>query len=131
MGTMPDHDGRLDLYDLQPPHAGIFQGRLRRIPDPQPPHQHPKPLSAGSQGNFQQLPDGNFFVGWGSAPYFSEFTPAGQTIFDVQSSWPFSSLSDRFPSRLVSPKSLIFTSFNPASTSGRAETAARHAPSEL
>jgi len=61
-------------------------------------YEHPKPLSAGSQGNFQQLPDGNFFVGWGSAPYFSEFTPAGQTIFDVRFRGPYQSYRGyRFP----------------------------------
>ncbi len=33
---------------------------------------HPSIL-AQSQGNVQRLPDGNTFVGWGSAQYFSEF----------------------------------------------------------
>ena len=54
-------------------------------------YEHPKPLSSGSQGNFQQLPDGNFFVGWGSEPYFSEFTPAGQTVFDAHFRGPYQS----------------------------------------
>jgi hypothetical protein len=54
-------------------------------------YEHPKPLSSGSQGNFQQLPDGNFFVGWGSEPYFSEFTPAGRTVFDAHFRGPYQS----------------------------------------
>jgi hypothetical protein len=44
---------------------------------------HPKPLSAGSQGNMQGLPGGDFFVGWGPVPYFSEFSPSGQLLFDA------------------------------------------------
>jgi Arylsulfotransferase (ASST) len=44
---------------------------------------HPKPLSSGSQGNIQALPDGDFFVGWGPVPYFSEFSPSGQLLFDA------------------------------------------------
>ncbi len=44
---------------------------------------HPKPLSSGSQGDIQGLPGGNYFVGWGPVPYFSEFSPSGQLLFDV------------------------------------------------
>jgi hypothetical protein len=44
---------------------------------------HPKPLSSASQGNIQGLPGGNFFLGWGPVPYFSEFSPSGQLLFDV------------------------------------------------
>ncbi len=39
-------------------------------------------LLAGSQGNDQVLADGNSFVGWGEDPYFSEFSSAGQMLFD-------------------------------------------------
>jgi hypothetical protein len=42
---------------------------------------HSPPLSAPSQGDFQPLPRGNWFVGWGQEPYFSEFGPAGQLLF--------------------------------------------------
>jgi hypothetical protein len=44
---------------------------------------HSKPLLAASQGNFQQLPEGNWSVGWGQEPFFSEFGPAGQLLFDA------------------------------------------------
>ena len=44
----------------------------------------PEGLSAPSQGNAQLLPSGNLFVGWGSLPYFSEFSPSGKLIFDAQ-----------------------------------------------
>ena len=36
---------------------------------------------ADTQGNVQVLPDGNVFVGWGSEPYFSEFTKDGELLF--------------------------------------------------
>jgi Arylsulfotransferase (ASST) len=45
--------------------------------------EHPTPLSAGSQGNFQTLANGDAFLGWGAAPYFSEFSPTGQLLFDA------------------------------------------------
>jgi hypothetical protein len=45
-------------------------------------YEHSAALSSGSQGNIQQMTDGNVFVGWGAAPYFSEFNAAGQLIFD-------------------------------------------------
>jgi hypothetical protein len=40
------------------------------------------PLLTGSQGNLQNLPDGNEFVGWGGEPYFSEYAPDGRLVFD-------------------------------------------------
>jgi len=45
-------------------------------------YEHPTALSSGSQGNIQQLAGGDVFVGWGSEPYFSEFSPAGQLLLD-------------------------------------------------
>jgi hypothetical protein len=44
---------------------------------------HPSPLSAGSQGNLQVLENGDAFIGWGSEPYFSEFSAGGQLLFDA------------------------------------------------
>ena len=44
---------------------------------------HPTPLLAGSQGNLQVLPNGDVFIGWGASPYFSEFSPSGQVLFDA------------------------------------------------
>ena len=35
------------------------------------------------QGNLQVLPNGNAFVGWGSAPFFSEFAREGEPLFDA------------------------------------------------
>lgn len=48
-------------------------------------YNHPsKPLTADSQGNVEALENGNMFVGWGAEPYFSEYNPAGQLVFDVK-----------------------------------------------
>ncbi|HXQ00565.1 MAG TPA: arylsulfotransferase family protein [Solirubrobacteraceae bacterium] len=44
----------------------------------------PEGLSAASQGNAQTTGEGNLFVGWGILPYFSEFNPSGQLIFNAE-----------------------------------------------
>ncbi len=45
--------------------------------------EHPRALQAGSQGNVQPLPNGDWFVDWGSEPYFTEFSPSGQVLYDA------------------------------------------------
>jgi hypothetical protein len=44
---------------------------------------HAKPLVSPSQGNFEPLPDGNWFVGWGQEPYLSEYSALGTLVFDA------------------------------------------------
>jgi Arylsulfotransferase (ASST) len=44
---------------------------------------HSTPLLAASQGDFQPLAGGNWFVGWGQEPFFSEFSSTGQLLFDA------------------------------------------------
>jgi hypothetical protein len=44
---------------------------------------HPTPLSAGSQGNFDQLPDGDWVTGWGQVPDVSLFSATGSLLFDA------------------------------------------------
>ena len=44
---------------------------------------HSPPLVAESQGNVQPLANGDWFVGWGQEPYFSEFSPEGQLLFEA------------------------------------------------
>jgi hypothetical protein len=47
-------------------------------------YEHSSPeLSSSSQGSVQTLSDGDTFVGWGSEPYFSEFGPGGQLLYDA------------------------------------------------
>jgi Arylsulfotransferase (ASST) len=42
------------------------------------------PLSTGSQGNLQSLPDGGWMVGWGGLPNLTEFNAQGQIVYDAQ-----------------------------------------------
>jgi hypothetical protein len=46
-------------------------------------YEHSPGLSSGSQGNIQLLENQNLFVGWGSEPYFSEYSASGGLLFDV------------------------------------------------
>jgi len=46
--------------------------------------EHSPGLSANFEGGAQVLPGGDLFVGWGQQPYFSEFNPSGQLIFDAR-----------------------------------------------
>jgi hypothetical protein len=44
---------------------------------------HPNQLVlAKAMGNAQLLPNGGMFVGWGTNPYFSEFSPDGKLLLD-------------------------------------------------
>jgi hypothetical protein len=45
----------------------------------------PQSVNAPSQGNVENLSNGNFFVGWGgSSPYMSEFSGSGSLVFDAR-----------------------------------------------
>jgi len=44
--------------------------------------EHSPPLLASFEGNDEQLPDQDDFVGWGQQPYFSEYNPQGKLVFD-------------------------------------------------
>jgi hypothetical protein len=46
-------------------------------------YEHQNPLVAGSQGNVQAMPGGDWMVGWGQAGYLSEVNPAGQVLFNA------------------------------------------------
>ena len=44
---------------------------------------HTPALVAESQGDVQALANGDWFVGWGAEPYFSEFDPEGKLLFEA------------------------------------------------
>jgi Arylsulfotransferase (ASST) len=44
----------------------------------------PEGLLATEEGNAQTTRNGDLFVSWGSLPYISEFSPAGQLLFNAQ-----------------------------------------------
>ncbi len=46
--------------------------------------EHLPSLLAYYEGNSQLLPDGNYMVGWGGQPYFTEFSPTGSVLFDAR-----------------------------------------------
>jgi hypothetical protein len=84
-------DGRLMLFDNA---AGPPQTRKRsralvldldvagRTATAVRQYEHPDDLLSDSQGNAQELGNGNVFVGWGSEPAFSEFSADGRLLFD-------------------------------------------------
>jgi hypothetical protein len=43
---------------------------------------HSPPLLSSYEGDDEQLPDNDDFVGWGQQPYFSEYNPRGALVFD-------------------------------------------------
>ncbi len=45
-------------------------------------YEHPRDLLSANQGSFQNLPNGNVFIGWGSQRYFSEYSADGRLLFD-------------------------------------------------
>jgi hypothetical protein len=44
---------------------------------------HPQKVLTATQGNQQTLPNGNFFVGWGSQRQLTEFSPGGEPLFNA------------------------------------------------
>ena len=46
-------------------------------------HGAPAPLLADSQGDLQALSNGDWFLGWGQIPDFSELSPTGRLLFDA------------------------------------------------
>ncbi len=45
-------------------------------------HIHGPSLSAANEGDFQQLPNRNDFLGWGNTGWFNEYNSRGQLLFD-------------------------------------------------
>ena len=43
---------------------------------------HSPPLLSSYEGDDQELPDSDEFVGWGEQPYFSQYNPKGKLVFD-------------------------------------------------
>jgi hypothetical protein len=43
---------------------------------------HSPPLLADFEGNMQALPNGNWFLGWGQQPYFTQYDGQGQAVFE-------------------------------------------------
>jgi arylsulfotransferase ASST len=68
------HESRGVVVRLDPEnHSATLVRQISRSPA----------LLAESQGNVQALSNGDWFLGWGQLPNFSEFGPAGQLLFDA------------------------------------------------
>jgi Arylsulfotransferase (ASST) len=52
-------------------------------------YSHSPLLYSGFEGNYEQLPNRDEFVGWGQQPYFSEYNAKGALIFDGKMTYPF------------------------------------------
>lgn len=90
--AIPHGDGIYTLYDngAAPPVAKRSRGLVIEVDEQEgtarlarPAYTHPEGLLASSQGNMQLLPNGNVFIGWGSEPYFTEFSEDGEVLFDA------------------------------------------------
>ena len=100
---------------------------------------------ADTQGNAQVLPDGNVFVGWGSEPYFSEFTKDGELLYHAAfAPWgesyrafrlPWSGRPDEDPTVSVGErrgdKMTLYASWNGATEVAAWEVLAGPGPEEL
>jgi len=83
-------DGCCELGSTKPPPEPQARGLVLKLDTTQHTatvarqYVHSPPLTVPTQGNFQTLPNGNAFVGWGQLPYFTEFSRAGQALLDVR-----------------------------------------------
>ena len=84
-------DGLLHIYDNEaaPQVRDQTRGLVLKLDDEKKTatveHEYlhqPKPLTSGTQGSVQVLPNGHVFMEWGSQGYFSEFTRDGKMLFD-------------------------------------------------
>ena len=91
-------------------------------------YEHENPLVAGSQGNVQALPNGDWMVGWGQAGYLSEINSTGQVLFNAHlpPDWesyrtytlPWTGQPAEPPAVAVVPPSLSSASGRPGGTGG-------------
>jgi hypothetical protein len=92
---------------------------------------HPNPITAAAMGNAQFLPNGNVLVGWGTAPFVTEFGPLGDVRLDATfdgGAWNYRAFRNTWTPRPAHPPSIavkrrgtgatVYASFN-----GSTETA--------
>jgi len=108
---------------------------------------HRNPLVAGSQGNVQALPNGDWVVGWGQAGYLSEMDAAGHVLFNAHlpSSWesyrtyvlPWSGQPTEPPAVAVAPSAtasgaaVVYASWNGATAVSSWRVLAGSSPGSL
>jgi hypothetical protein len=106
---------------------------------------HNPPLLTPAQGSVQILPNGNVFVGWGSDPHFSEYSPGGRQIFTASFPlgttsyrafrFPWSGHPDTRPSMAVAARTKggahVWASWNGATNVARWRVLGGSSPSQL
>jgi hypothetical protein len=105
---------------------------------------HPTAILSTSQGNMQILPNGNVFIGWGSAPVFSEFSPDGELIFNGRYPtnhnsyrayrFPWVGRPDELPAlavRVVGESATVYASWNGATEVASWRVIAGPAPEQM
>jgi hypothetical protein len=73
---------------------------------------HPPAITAAAMGNAQFLSNGNVVVGWGTAPYVTEFGPLGDVRFDAKfdgNAWNYRAFRDVWHAKPDHPPSLAVT----------------------
>jgi hypothetical protein len=73
---------------------------------------HPTAITAAAMGNAQFLSNGNVLVGWGTAPYVTEFGPLGDVRFDAKfdgDAWNYRAFRDVWHARPAHPPALAVT----------------------
>jgi Arylsulfotransferase (ASST) len=147
-------DGSLTLFDdgAGPPTVHPYSRGIREALDTSNmaatllrEYDHTPRISADFEGSVQELPGGDVFVGWGQQPYFSEYTNAGQQIFDAHFTAPTSSYrAYRFPwtGKPLTPPALavspnpdgstsLYASWNGATNASAWRVLAGSSPSQL
>ncbi|MGN6798512.1 MAG: arylsulfotransferase family protein, partial [Gaiellaceae bacterium] len=92
---------------------------------------HPTPITAFAMGDAQFLSNGNVVVGWGTAPFMTEFGPLGDVLFDATfdgGAWNYRTFRNTWKATPAHPPSIavkrrgagatVYASFN-----GSTETA--------
>jgi hypothetical protein len=131
-------DGTITLYDDGPGNAS-HQSRAIRIGLSMADRRavllqeflHPSPITAVAMGNAQFLANGNVVVGWGTAPFVTEFGPLGDVRFDATfegGAWNYRAFRNTWAAKPSHPPSIavkrhgagatVYASFN-----GSTETA--------
>ncbi len=86
-------NGQLSLFDDEagpPMYAPSSRGLIlaldqrRRVATMVRQYRRPQNTSAESEGSLQTLAGGDAFLGFGSQPYFSQFTAGGRLLFDAR-----------------------------------------------
>ncbi len=142
-------DGTITLFDDEAAPAVGKQSRglalavdeTRRSASLAHEYRHPHPLLADSQGNTQELPNGNVFVGWGAQPYFTEFSRSGRPLFDAHIQaprqsyrayrYPWTAAPAAAPALVVASTGIAYASWNGATQVARWQLLGGSSPSTL